>query len=235
MPASFFVFHICLQLIPKPKINSMKKTLLSAVIVFAFICSVNPQIPKGSIFLGGDIGGSVQKTKSGDVTTNKQSGINISPVFGKAIKENLVVGLNASFGIYNNENLPNNGKFETDYYAAGIFIRKYKNLGKSDFYLFFQAGMSASFNTQKQEGPFTPLIKQKGFSVGLIAYPGLSYAVSKKLHLETGFNNLVSIGYTTNKIESGSPVIISKSNSLSFSSSLSNATSSLFLGIRVFI
>jgi hypothetical protein len=213
----------------------MKKILLLTVLVFTLICSVNAQIPKGSIFLGGDIGGSVQKTKSGDVTTNKNSGIYISPVIGKAIKENLVVGLNASFGFNNNKNLPNNGKFETDYYAAGVFMRKYKNLGKSDFYLFFQAGMSVSFNTQKQEGPFAPLVKQKGFSVVVIAYPGLSYAVSKKLHLETGFNNLVSLSYVRNKAESGSPVIISKSNSLSFSSSLSNATSSLFLGIRVFI
>lgn len=65
----------------------MKKIYLTIVTVSLLVCSSNAQIKKGSIFLGGDIGGSIQKTKSEGVTNNKQNGINISPVFGKAIKE----------------------------------------------------------------------------------------------------------------------------------------------------
>jgi hypothetical protein len=57
-------------------------------------------IKKGSIFLGGDIGGTGQKTESNGITTNKQNGINISAVIGTAIKDNLIAGINAGFGFF---------------------------------------------------------------------------------------------------------------------------------------
>ena len=69
----------------------MRKILLAIITASLFVNSANAQIKKGSIFLGGDISGSTQKTKTGGITTNKQNGINISPVFGKAIKDNLVL------------------------------------------------------------------------------------------------------------------------------------------------
>ena len=169
------------------------------------------------------------------MTTNKQNGVTISPVFGKAIKENLIVGVNAFVGIYDNKYLPDNGKTESDSYGGGFFLRKYKNLGASSFYLFLQAGLGATYNQYKQEGPYTSANKQKTFNVGVTAYPGLAYAVSKKLQLETGFNNLVSLNYFHSKTESGNPAAVAKTRGVNFSSSLSNATNSLFMGVRVLI
>ena len=215
----------------------MRKIILAIFTVSMFVCSANAQIKKGSIFLGGDISGSTQKTKSNDVTTYKQNGINISPVFGKAIKENLVLGVNAGFGIYKNEYpAGGNTNFKTSSYNAGAFLRKYKNIGTSGFYLFVQGGLGGSYMTQKQEGPFTPVFDElKRISVGINAYPGLSYAVSRKLHLETGFNNLLSLYYFHDKRETGNPGSISKTNGFSVASSLNNATSSLYLGFRLLI
>ncbi|HKO79711.1 MAG TPA: hypothetical protein VJU78_04910 [Chitinophagaceae bacterium] len=118
----------------------MKKILPVIITVFVFVSSVNAQIKKGSVFLGGDISGSTQKTKYGDITTNKQNGINISPVFGKAIKDNLVPGVNAGANIYNNDNPPENGVYDTKAYNVGVFLRKYKNISTSGFYIFVQGG-----------------------------------------------------------------------------------------------
>jgi len=213
----------------------MRKFTLAVLALFVFIFSTNAQIKKGSIFLGGDVSGSSQKTKTGDMTTNKQNGVTISPVFGKAIKENLILGVNAIVGIYNNKSFPNNGKSKTESYGGGMFIRKYKNLGASSFYLFAQAGLGAAYHHYEAEGPYTGSAQQKIFTIGINAYPGLAYAVSKKLQLETGFNSLVSLNYSINKMESGTPATVSKTNGISFSSSLSNATNSLFLGIRVLL
>ena len=213
----------------------MRKIILATIALSMFVFSANAQIKKGSIFLGGDIGGSSQKTKSGDITTNKQNGINISPVFGKAIRENLVLGINAGFNIYNNDNPPYNGKYDANAYNAGLFLRKYKNISTSGFYLFVQGGLGGGYFKQKQEGPGNK-DETKRFTLGLTAYPGLSYAVSKKLHLETGFNNLLSLNYFEEKRELSSTVITAyKTNGFSLASSLNNATSSLYLGFRLLI
>ena len=57
-------------------------------------------------------------------------------------------------------------------------------------------------------------------TIGVNAYPGISYAVSKKLHLETGFNNLLMVNYFHEMRETGSPVETYKTNGFSVSISL---------------
>lgn len=211
----------------------MKKILPVLITASMFVSSVNAQIKKGSIFLGGDISGSSQKTKSGDITTNKQNGIFISPVFGKAIKDNLILGINAGFGIYSNDYPIRNTEYDT--YNAGLFLRKYKNIATSGFYIFVQGGLGVSYYNQKEEGMPTTYDNIKRTTIGINAYPGISYAVNKKLHLETGFNNLLMVNYFHEKRETGSPVTTYKTNGFSVSSSLNNATSSLYLGFRLLI
>jgi hypothetical protein len=215
----------------------MRKIYLAIITASLLGYSANAQIKKGSIFLGGDISGSTQKTKTGGITTNKQNGITISPVFGKAIKDNLVLGMNVGFSIYEMDN--SNGSpydYNADFYNAGIFLRKYKNIGAGGFYLFVQGGLGGSYLKQKQEDSNSGFFDQtKRVAVGLTAYPGISYAVSKKLHLETGFNNLLSLNYFNEKRNAGSPVTTSKTNGFNIASSLNNATSSLYLGFRLLI
>lgn len=214
----------------------MRKIILAVVVVSFVVSSVHGQIKKGSIFLGGDISGSTLKTKSDDILTSKQNGINISPVFGKAIKDNLILGVNAGFGISKTDNPVNDWRYNSDSYNAGVFVRKYKNLAASGFYIFLQGGLGLGYYHQKQEGPSpSNLDETKRISVGINAYPGISYAVGKRLHLETGFNNLLSLNYFTDKREMGSPVTKYKTNGFSISSSLNNTTSSLYLGFRLLI
>src|SRR5450432_479199 len=112
-----------------------KFTFLFLVITFLFTVTTNAQIKKGSVFLGGDIGGSTQKTKDNGTAINSQDGLSISPVFGKAIKENLILGADAIFSLYKDKDanpVPYTNQ-RNNSYGAGIFIRKYKPIRKSSF------------------------------------------------------------------------------------------------------
>ena len=70
----------------------------------------------------------------------------------------------------------------------------------------------------------------------LSAYPGLSYTISKKLQLETGFNNLIAVSYDSNKrTEMDSQGTREfKTNRFEVSRSLDNL-SSLYLGFRLLL
>src|SRR5262245_29001873 len=126
----------------------MKKYLLLLSIATVFtLCATHAQIKKGATFLGGDIGGSTAKTKSADTTYSKQNGFYISPVFGKAIRENLILGFDLVTNIYNNENAASVGYDQKHRsYGGGVFLRKYKQLGSSGFSIFAQARLGVSFN-----------------------------------------------------------------------------------------
>ena len=216
----------------------MRKIILAIISVSMFVCAANAQIKKGSIFLGGDIGASAEKTKSGELTIAKQNSLYLSPIAGKAIKDNLVLGVNAGFVLYKYDNSNSDNYIRSmDAYSAGIFLRKYKNIGTGGFYLFVQGGLGGSYIKQKLENRISAYLEEtKRISVGMTAYPGISYAVSKKLHLETGFNNLLSLNYFHEKKEvSNISIITSKTNGFNIASSLNNATSYLYLGFRLLI
>ena len=87
-------------------------------------------------------------------------------------------------------------------FGAGVFARHYKNIGKSGVYVFVQNSLGATHENQRYEKTVNVNSDPKNvktFSAYLNIYPGLSYAVSQKLHLETGFNNLLSLNYSNSK------------------------------------
>src|SRR5690349_21291248 len=129
----------------------MRKSLLLVLIAVSISTISFSQITKGSIFLGGDLGFSTQTSKNPGGKTD-QSGFNISPVFGKAVKENLVVGGRLNFAYAHIDNYEGPGsEFKSSTYGVGAFIRKYKPLGKSGFYLFLQGGINADYQDGKLE------------------------------------------------------------------------------------
>jgi hypothetical protein len=226
-----FCFQYCGDIFFIIKIIVMRKLLLILSIVSICI-SGHAQISRGSLFLGGDVNGGTQKTKEGGTTVIKQSGFYVSPVIGKAIRENLILGANAGFMTGQSKNSPV-GKYETDAYSFGVFLRKYKAIGTSGFYLFLQAGLNAIMEKQDHDNYYGSTYTLKRTTIALNAYPGISYAVSKRFHLETGFNNLVNLNYFGERRESETPATTTKTNGFQVSSSLSNPSSTLFLGIRV--
>ncbi|MCC7400132.1 MAG: hypothetical protein IT214_01495 [Chitinophagaceae bacterium] len=212
----------------------MKKQLLFSFIVTAlFSMSSVAQIKKGAIFLGGDIGGSTQKTTySSSANVNKQSGFYISPVLGKVIEDNLVFGINASVNIFNTKLTGTNNENKQRSYGAGIFIRKYRPVGKSGFSIFAQENLGYSYY-KSEVNPLTP-----GFNsdirntISISVSPGISYTLTQRLQLEAGLANILSLNYLTEKQNTGGIFpASSKSNGFSINGSL-NGFSSVYVGFR---
>lgn len=204
--------------------------LISAVIITA---AADAQIKKGAILLGGQLGFSIQKTQTQNFPDTKNSGINISPAFGKAVKDNLVTGVDIFIGYNKYQNIYSSDRQTQNDYGLGFFVRKYKELGKG-FYLFGQARAGGYYNSRDYTSTQVPGSSNtmKGYSVQLAVYPGLSYAISKKFQLETGFNNLAYLQFDHSKaIHAGNTSPSSISNGFSLGTSLSNF-SGLTIGFR---
>jgi hypothetical protein len=216
-----------------------KSALFLFTIAFIFTGSVNAQIKKGSVFLGGNIGASTQKTESNGTTVNTMKGVTIAPVFGKAIRENLVLGADIGFGLFKSKNSaqgsPSSSDQQSNSYAAGFFIRQYKSIAKSDFYIFLQGNAGINYASNKYNTPPTFFDIRKRYTISVSAYPGISYTISKRLQLETGFSNLLSLNYfMENREVTGSSPYTEKTSGINIASSLTNL-SSLYLGFRVLI
>lgn len=207
----------------------MKKfTFLS--IVSTCICSVSfSQINKGSILLGGGVTINNNKVEDAD-PARKSNYVSITPAAGIAIKQNTVVGLQLTYWSSNDNIYSALQKEERTGYGAEVFLRKYVTLGKG-FYLFGQGGLQYSNSTYTNTNP-NYKTEQKGWSIGLNLYPGISYAVTKKFHLEAGLAQLVNLSYAkTQYINQGQTEKRSGINFNANTSSLANVN----VGFRVFL
>jgi hypothetical protein len=199
------------------------KFLLSlSVLIIFFFSGVHAQIKKGALLLGGQLGFSTQTTENGLPNTgnNASNYFTISPAFGKAIKENLLIGADITFSHGKNQ-LSAVQEQLSNTYGAGLFIRTYRELGKG-FYLFGQARMGGAYGTQKYRditSPNSDIVKS--FYLRFALYPGVSYTLSRRLQIEAGFNNLALISYAHTK-STTSGVTNYSTNSVSASSSLSS-------------
>lgn len=216
----------------------MKKIFTLLSFSFLFLTSSQAQIKKGATFLGGNIGASSGKTTSTNVGNNlnqSQKGVSFSPVFGKAIKENIVVGVN---GLYSSRKTDFEGDFNDSKektYGFGFFIRKYKQLGKGGFSIFLQGELGGDYY-KRDQGSIT-IIKDeyKQFGIRINVYPGISYSISKRLQLESGLTNLIAIGYNKGKGErTGVQTSSYESESFNVYSSLENL-SSFYFGFRLLL
>ena len=196
--------------------------------------SIYAQISKGSILLGGGIGYSNQENKQeGSTVESKTSNFYISPAIGIAVKENLVVGGDLSFSSQMQENGSN--VTTNKYYGAGIYMRKYLPVA-SRFYIFGQGRIGGNIFDGENTQVTDFISNSKGYNINAGIYPGISFQVNKKLHLETGFNNLVYVQYENVKIKTQSLGNVDNYTSKSFSvnSSLNNMAG-LYVGFRLLI
>lgn len=208
----------------------MKKeffTLIVSLIILAPFS--NAQILKGSTLLGGSLGFNTSKTKN---ISDKQTNFSFSPVLGIAISDNTILGGSLRYAIHKI-----NGSKLSSNYGAGIFVRKYKPLGHG-FYLFGESNLRFDYGTNKEYYSINQNMeeyKNRNYMVGIGLNPGLSYALSKRLHLELVFTDIVSVNYYWGKREGlGNATFYNrKSNGFSLNSNISlNGINSLGIGIR---
>ena len=222
----------------------MKKHFYLLFFFFAITFCSQAQIKKGDILLGGTLGFNTQKTTPGDNSPTqgtKQSSFTITPSIGKAVKDNLLIGFDLTFaGSKNTQNVGASNTTKSNTYGAGVFIRKYKPLG-SGFAIFMQTRLGGNYNTQKSQYELTsyPYSKVSGYSFDLSFYPGIAYAITKRVQLETGFANLVDVNYSHSKIAyttgvNNTVTSTDKLNSFNVSTSLSN-NFGFAVGIKVLL
>lgn len=192
-------------------------------------CSVHAQIKKGATLLGGQLGFSSTTIDypSTPGPSTKNSSFSVSPAFGKAVQENLVIGADVNFEYvkFDNQNID---VHKTTVYGLGVFIRQYKELGKG-FYLFGQARIGGNYMRFDQSAPQIPSTVQKSYNVQLSFYPGIAYSATRKLQLEAGLNNMVAIQYNH------SSNLTTKSNAFSLNTSLNSAMAGFTIGFRVLL
>jgi hypothetical protein len=216
----------------------MKKTYLLVGLVF-IACCVQAQIKKGTILLGGNL--SASTTSSSPAPGNdsyKANSIYVSPSYGRAIKDNLVLGADLNFTYAKSG--PNNVPNQTNGIGAGVFLRKYKNLG-GGFYIFGQSRVGFDFVDQQSNFPSSTgntfvHSDQKQLAIGASFFPGISYAINPRWQLETSLPNFLVLQYAHVKQSSEDGTLSSdgSSSSVSLSSSLSS-TYTFSVGLRYFI
>lgn len=203
----------------------MKKCLLLSIAAIVLASFANAQITKGSLFIGGQISGYTNKNGTGS-SSQTQSSFYVSPSVGTAIRQNLVLGVDLLYGHSKNEN-GLNPDTKGNAFGGGVFLRKYVPI-VNKFYFFLQGRAGYSHEKSKGgSGSFTFSSESNNFNLGL--YPGVSYALTKALHIEAGFNNLALLSYShaTSK-QTGFPTQNSSSN-LSFSTGVSGTNLSFAL------
>ena len=107
----------------------MKKSILIILSSFFIVITVNAQISKGSVFLGGSL-------LFTHISGYSSSGFSIGSQIGTAYNENSIIGISLNYGNGN----PYNAYSSKDY-GGGLFLRKYRQLGKN-FSLFGNGQLS---------------------------------------------------------------------------------------------
>jgi hypothetical protein len=209
----------------------MTRKLLLILTASTFFFQINAQLNKGTLLLGGDVSFFTNTFRDGNVKSETNN-ITFSPVLARAVRQNIFWGGSLSLGTYKNESATSSSTHNT-FYGAGIFYRGYKPVSKK-FYAFLQAGLAAGLSKDKfRQGP-DYYYDEKRVNTGLNITPGISYAVTKKLFLESGFNSIASLNYThseTSGYNFGN-FIDRSSSGIAFTSSLAVFANSLYFGFR---
>lgn len=206
----------------------MERITLTTIAIILFASFTNAQITKGSTFIGGQISGSKVESKDQSIS-QKQSFLYISPAIGTAIKQNLIAGIDLT---YTRSKVENTGSpiTKTNGYGTGLFLRRYAPIANR-FYFFLQARAGYSYaKNEGSSGNNNWAFITNNYNLGL--YPGVSFALTKSLHIETGLNDLALVSYSKGKHKNSA---FSDASSSSFNFSTSASGTSLSFALRFII
>lgn len=223
----------------------MKKILLLSLVIFFVFVSNAQLIQKNQKLIGGslgfDIGSTTDTSATSPETQTNNFSIFLSPSYGKAIKNNFVLGYSLTLGFNSSRSKDyldfhrSNG-FQT---GASVFMEKFHSLGKN-FFLSTQLNLGGSYSSSKSkvsQGSYQFTSTTTGYSAGLGFTPGLIYAFNKKLLMQFGLTNFIALGYhqdETGTKGSNVPTTNSKHNQFYLSSRLNYAQtlSNISFGFR---
>ena len=211
----------------------MKRVLLLTATSLCIAAISNAQITKGSKLLGVDF--SAGYNKSGEEPNeNKQSHFYFNPSLGIAVKENSVLGFRVNYGHGKMTSGTSSPERKTTDYGAGIFLRRYLQLGKK-VYLFGEGAADYNYSYSKDANNGYEYTN-KSNNITLSAYPGFSYAATKRLMIDAGLNRLVAIGYSNSKSTQTMPNSTTENKNSSFGLSTTLGGNTAFsVGFRFLI
>src|SRR5437763_127898 len=114
----------------------MKKKFYLVAACLSIVFIGNAQIKKGEVLLGGGVN---YNTSSAGSTTGKTNSFYISPSVGRAVEDNIIVGLNLFYSHANQNNFYNSNS-----YGVSVFVRKYKPLGNSGFSIYLEGSLGGN-------------------------------------------------------------------------------------------
>jgi hypothetical protein len=211
------------------------KSLLFVLIAISSSQISKAQISKGAIFLGGQVGFGSRKVDANFLNEDaKRTNALIAPAVGLVTKNNLVIGFDVPFVFYNDENEnPDYTDYKQLNVGAGVFVRQYFEVANR-FYLFAQGRFGGDYISNRQTYQVSTT-KEKGFAVNLSFYPGVSYALKKNIHLESGFYNLASINYYNSKITNSNILNNTRKVSEFSLNAAASGQTTFSVGIRFFL
>lgn len=177
----------------------MKLTVCFSALCLLCSLATSAQLNKGSVLLGGSLQGNTFRFQDQNRTDNKSHRIQFAPSVGLLVRDNLAFGINTALS--GGKNKASDGTVYEKYRGGslGLFVRRYMPLGKS-FFLFGEAGAGFSFDNTFRYPPNNAQEQtDKTNSWTLNLYPGLTYAVSKRLLLEAGLNGIAQASYSVRK------------------------------------
>lgn len=182
----------------------MKLQLLFAVVFACTLLNTSyAQINKGSTWIGSNF--SYGKTKGKPYPSLPEEELkrtSIIPSVGVAIKENLVLGV---FATYVNEYRENDDYLvenKSKFYGGGVFVRRYVPV-YNQLYIFGEGRLS--FNHSKASGKYdwgtsgNYSYDLKGWATSVTLTPGIAYGITQNIQLEAGLASLLNISYGSAK------------------------------------
>jgi hypothetical protein len=225
----------------------MRKLYFLTIVMVSLSFISNAQISKGSTFLGGSVNVNTNSSKDENPSSieDRTSNWGIRPQIGKAIATNKILGVFLNYSSSENQyaSYPFTGTFpitptkfnnENTSYGGGFFYRHYYPLSNR-FFLFGEGSVGGFFGKTKRQANdhLTEEIESKDFNLGVT--PGISFAATRKLHLEASLNSLFSVNYGTSKTTefNTSGGVSGTKNGHSFSGNANaNGFSGLAIGLR---
>lgn len=205
----------------------MKQTC--TLLVFILIYSVgDAQVRKGDIMVGGNLQyyeQSQSTTPTSSVPADK--GLNLDPSVGKAVKDNLVLGVDLGYNFYSSGDPDGTTVNYTTQHGGslGVFVRRYRPIG-AGFSLFGQAEVSGNYTHVQYTTSTSNFVvgHSNSYGLGLNLYGGVAYALNRRWQMEAGLPNLLAVNYVHSRETqqyTGLPATLSSQHGFDLSSSLS--------------
>jgi opacity protein-like surface antigen len=182
---------------------------------------------EAQVFVGGNLGlnSNGGSTKVGTTTTDKTKyfSFNINPMAGYFLSDKLSVGAMLNFGS-SKQTIPGTPEEVNTTTSFGLTpFARYYPLTFQRFSVFGEATIGISNSNQKNKTGATTNQGPKTTNLGFSVYPGIEYALSDKIHLETSINILrLSLNSSTSKQTIANEEQVDKTTSFSFGAGLNN-------------